>query len=117
MFFIYHSHDTTYHKGIFHCLWKSGFVTDGHPVSTLYPIVVFYSCLFCLLHSRAGRQSYLYLWGYTVSSGVISGSDYVLLPHSPDLWATEWVCILRYRPDWRSEERRVGKECRSRWAP
>ena len=25
--------------------------------------------------------------------------------------------IQSLRPDWRSEERRVGKECRSRWSP
>ena len=24
---------------------------------------------------------------------------------------------LKYHPDYRSEERRVGKECRSRWSP
>ena len=25
--------------------------------------------------------------------------------------------VIAYAIDWRSEERRVGKECRSRWSP
>ena len=36
-------------------------------------------------------------------------------------WATAWLLAHLYyghhKPDDRSEERRVGKECRSRWSP
>ena len=46
--------------------------------------------------------------------------------HNPETWAEggeEWTVdklfqrVWRYRNYWRSEERRVGKECRSRWSP
>ena len=37
------------------------------------------------------------------------------LPHPPNGWATGFTCF-RYAAE-RSEERRVGKECRSRWSP
>ena len=30
----------------------------------------------------------------------------------------EWAYLRKHKPVfWRSEERRVGKECRSRWSP
>src|SRR5450631_4889681 len=35
---------------------------------------------------------------------------------SPQAWADRLV-EDEWRPVWRSEERRVGKECRSRWSP
>ena len=39
---------------------------------------------------------------------------YDLIPHVPESFPYEAVGIPR---DYRSEERRVGKECRSRWSP
>ena len=30
---------------------------------------------------------------------------------------TQGDIYLQKRPEWKSEERRVGKECRSRWSP
>ena len=35
----------------------------------------------------------------------------------PCLGFTEFDMLKKYRQSFRSEERRVGKECRSRWSP
>src|ERR1044071_6183484 len=44
----------------------------------------------------------------------------MLNPWAPPRYGT-WVESTQFDPDhpgkWRSEERRVGKECRSRWSP
>ena len=35
----------------------------------------------------------------------------------PLLLLQDCISVWVFRKDWRSEERRVGKECRSRWSP
>ena len=35
----------------------------------------------------------------------------------PDKYRTEYVQVQVTQDEYRSEERRVGKECRSRWSP
>ena len=40
---------------------------------------------------------------------------YALLSRFMGRESVSWICILGAAP--RSEERRVGKECRSRWSP
>src|SRR2546425_8740144 len=43
-----------------------------------------------------------------------------MLVGSVRFWVVAGVCVIRLlsvKPGYRSEERRVGKECRSRWSP
>ena len=44
-------------------------------------------------------------------------SSYVVSSDSPTIWGLKQAIILRSEKLSRSEERRVGKECRSRWSP
>jgi len=41
----------------------------------------------------------------------------VLFPHTPNIGERLPLQLLDHGFVWRSEERRVGKECRSRWSP
>ena len=45
------------------------------------------------------------------------GAGLILLIPVVDDWVLEHVVRWDPGPRWRSEERRVGKECRSRWSP
>src|SRR2546425_11807355 len=53
-------------------------------------------------------------WTVTLATGA---------PGDPSTWIviaslkTPLVAVIVANPAWRSEERRVGKECRSRWSP
>ena len=54
-------------------------------------------------------------FGDNFTSDFYSGEDTVLiLCHMDTVWP---IGTLQERPFTRSEERRVGKECRSRWSP
>ena len=48
------------------------------------------------------------------TSGLISGTDPIIGVRIPKL---RTLAKKIAKEDWRSEERRVGKECRSRWSP
>ena len=54
-------------------------------------------------------------WGYSEETKAMLTTSHGFIPwddaHHPELSQTNGV------PDGRSEERRVGKECRSRWSP
>ena len=63
-------------------------------------------------------KSYTEAYTYTLTKRAKGKNIYIaLLPMSTSsIWND--LCLFRYSTDaWRSEERRVGKECRSRWSP
>ena len=43
--------------------------------------------------------------------------DFNRIQFTPDLLPADIIGTMIYNPSTRSEERRVGKECRSRWSP
>ena len=47
--------------------------------------------------------------------GFISFIESFIFPIPPDVFIIPMT--IAKRNEWRSEERRVGKECRSRWSP
>ena len=60
--------------------------------------------------------------GATNSGHMLLAPDAVLLAHGPSVPPDPWDSVRiahgpTFPPDPRSEERRVGKECRSRWSP
>src|SRR5574342_3917 len=61
-------------------------------------------------HTRSGGD-----WSSDVCSSDLVGRGLALIA-PPMRWTTSRA-MLRPRPVPRSEERRVGKECRSRWSP
>src|ERR1051326_1007399 len=59
---------------------------------------------------------------YAITKEVIEKSDHVIDLHGGDLDEnlrpySYWTVTGNQKQDDRSEERRVGKECRSRWSP
>ena len=57
----------------------------------------------------------------TIEDGIINGSVSASLEDASDFRSQDARCSVRvferYSYTGRSEERRVGKECRSRWSP
>src|SRR6266446_216725 len=60
------------------------------------------------LLASGGFDTHIRLWDF---SGAQPGPGMRML-----VGHTDWVFTLAFTPDGRSEERRVGKECRSRWS-
>src|SRR5436190_20742179 len=62
----------------------------------------------------ATRQAWLY-------TGVMHAFRFATEPGTRDSlngpWFNDWMASVSELRGWRSEERRVGKECRSRWLP
>ena len=54
------------------------------------------------------------VWIYVDTSKEVGDVDHLKVFATPEL-ADEW--FKENDPEGRSEERRVGKECRSRWSP
>ena len=55
---------------------------------------------------------------FTVSgNGLVSGETVLANPNNPAEWISHAVLWEGTNTKVRSEERRVGKECRSRWSP
>src|SRR3712207_9583795 len=103
------------------------------PRSTLFP----YTTLFrsnCLVTDHPGNRADMKL---PVARGPVSSALIDTLAHDrrplpadlaagftpsdpftdEDLQLSLFVCYELHYRGWRSEERRVGKECRSRWSP
>ena len=57
--------------------------------------------------------------GFLTKKGALTPAEYLEVQKHPRLGATKLGSHSRLREvcQWRSEERRVGKECRSRWSP
>ena len=53
-----------------------------------------------------------------LACGIAVGLYFLLHPYM-SMETVSWICVLGAAPCvvFRSEERRVGKECRSRWSP
>src|SRR5207253_3876680 len=99
-------------------------------VVELFAFVVFadlFNCFFLLFFfffffsSRRRHTRWPRDWSSDVcSSDLVSNSATWAVPSGRGGAATQWLRRPRSTPPawrWRSEERRVGKECRSRWAP
>ena len=58
-----------------------------------------------------------------IIAGIILGTCFIKMWRYGDVFSTEYLIVyinsnVAYADVWqRSEERRVGKECRSRWSP
>src|SRR5215813_2828335 len=62
-------------------------------------------------HTRCGRD-----WSSDVCSSDLCAWPWTRQPPRSAGW-TYWSTTPGFTPSTRSEERRVGKECRSRWTP
>src|SRR3989454_9743031 len=92
------------------------------PRSTLFP----YTTLFRSIHARGFKAG---LWvapfGVAEASGVPTAQpDWLLrdatgpvVCETREAWGGKIYALDGAHPKGRSEERRVGKECRSRWSP
>src|SRR5256885_11681275 len=47
-------------------------------------------------------------------AAILNEHHAIAKPRSPNAWCAPGIKVIRH---YRSEERRVGKECRSRWSP
>ena len=73
----------------------------------MLPIMAVLTVLSGILSSLSGNEMpYRVLW---ISFGILSADVQSSIPESMYMYPVS--------PDDRSEERRVGKECRSRWSP
>src|SRR5438045_9047956 len=76
---------------------------------------MFFITLFFFFSSRRRHTRCLSDWSSDVCSSDLASYQrargYISKPHSEAIAAEEMIPLAR------SEERRVGKECRSRWAP
>src|SRR3712207_8916048 len=82
---------------------------------------------FFFFSSRRRHTRYWRDWSSDVCSSDLGGSDNGWISLAPSLWRITTLRATGHGPIWarikagrnqkRSEERRVGKECRSRWSP
>ena len=86
--------------------WLSSYSAALHPLWTFFHVLVFFWGLLMLIFARqpvwvdrAGR----YIWQYVKKLSLRSNGHFFI--------GVLWALMPR------SEERRVGKECRSRWSP
>src|SRR5258707_6797492 len=75
--------------------------------------------LFFFFSSRRRHTRYWRDWSSDVCSSDLDGTDLGALGTQQPFPPAAWVCRepRQYHNKCRSEERRVGKECRSRWSP
>ena len=67
-----------------------------------------------VISNRADAAGLKYAAGRGIATAVVAHRDYATREAFDAALAR---AIDGFRPDLRSEERRVGKECRSRWSP
>src|SRR2546430_16378071 len=90
------------------------------PRSTLFP----YTTLFRGARQAAAHAEKLAKWRDVMQDSLVKNIEYGLTLTADDIGRCErlrtalWHRVREFYARWdRSEERRVGKECRSRWSP
>src|SRR2546423_2741734 len=66
---------------------------------------------------RAGSRAFVLALAASSGAGAAAEGPASSAPSAPKDMTLERAKSAIAQQDWRSEERRVGKECRSRWAP
>ena len=83
-------------------------------VAVILPLIGPWLCASVLLTRGYSRPA---AYGLVVASAAERVMSLLLFPSDDDLYSFDLFTILIGCADDRSEERRVGKECRSRWSP
>ena len=77
-------------------------------ITASFPWIVSVCSLFSLIYP----PFFIWFRGPLITLGLAG----IMLGMGLTLKGSDFVHIVKH-PKWRSEERRVGKECRSRWSP
>src|SRR5690606_39772664 len=87
-----------------------------HVICSLY-IAIFFSIFFFFFSSRRRHTRFSRDWSSDVCSSDLRELQDGQAVHVGVLYEVGDVPVHEYVAGTRSEERRVGKECRSRWSP